>query len=101
MKHTTKTRERDLAMAVPAVEKLPKDFPNEDCWNCCQPGHLEGPLIWQCDTCQVQWRPYEDQPGSLDFALWMTRSISCVDFAPRKDRPKGSPFTDPRVPSTP
>jgi len=88
-------------MAVPAVEKLPKHVTYKYCWNCCQPGRLEDPLLWQCDTCQVQWRPYEDQPGSPDFALWMTRSISYVDFAPRKDRPKGSPFTDPRIPSAP
>ena len=88
-------------MAAPAVDKLPKRFRYMDCWICGQPGHLEGPLLWQCDTCQVQWRPYEDQPGPLDCAPWMTRSINCVNFAPRKDRPKGSPFTDPRIPSAP
>jgi hypothetical protein len=88
-------------MAEPAVEKLPKNFPYEYCWNCGQPGHLEGPLLRQCDTCQVQWRAYKDQSGSLDFALWVASYINCVDFAPRKDRPKGSSFTDPRIPSAP
>ena len=88
-------------MAAPAAEKLRKHFPYEYCWNCGQPGHHEGTLLWQCDTCQVQWRAYEEQPGPLDCALWMARSINCVNFAPRKDQPKGSPFTDPRIPSTP
>lgn len=88
-------------MAAPAAEKLRKHFPYEYCWNCGQPGHHEGTLLWQCDACQVQWRAYEDQPGSLDYALWMARSTNCVDFAPRKDRPKGSRFTDPAIPSTP
>jgi hypothetical protein len=88
-------------MAAPTAEKLPKHFPYEHCWNCSQPGHFEGPLLLQCDTCQVQWRSYEYQPGPLDYAFWMTCSINCVDFTPRKDRPKGSPFTDPGIPSAP
>jgi hypothetical protein len=88
-------------MVAPAVGKLPKHSPNEGCWNCGQPGHIEGPLTWQCDTCQVQWRTYEDQPGPVDYTLWMTRSINCVNFAPHKDRPKDTPFTDPSIPSAP
>lgn len=89
-------------MATPATGKLPKHFPYEYCWNCGQPGHHEGTLLWQCDACQVQWRAYEDKPGTLDNTLWMAHSINCVSFAPRKDWLKAFyPFTDPRIPGSP
>lgn len=88
-------------MAAPAVENLPAHSPCEFCWNCGQLGRYRSALFWGCDTCQVQWRGYEDHPGPLDSALWIGRLINCVDFAPRKDWSKDSLFTDPRIPGAP